>query len=159
VILTNWAIRHGVSAGALHELKMLVGVAPLPESSGAETPEQSVSKAVRLEAAKAGITLMRNNTGVAYDERGVPVRFGLANDSAKMNQVLKSHDLIGWTPVVVTPQMVGSKVAIFTSREVKRGGWRYTGTATELAQLKFAELVLADGGDAAFACGPGSFRR
>ncbi|HUQ93849.1 MAG TPA: VRR-NUC domain-containing protein [Bryobacteraceae bacterium] len=30
-----------------------------------------------------------------------------------------SSDLIGWTPVTVTPEMVGRKVAVFTAVEVK----------------------------------------
>lgn len=33
-----------------------------------------------------------------------------------------SGDLIGWTPVIVTPEMVGKKIAIFTSVEIKEPG-------------------------------------
>jgi hypothetical protein len=44
----------------------------------------------------------------------------------------------------------------FVSRECKRPGWSYKGDAHEEAQLKWAQVVNADGGDAAFTTGEGS---
>jgi len=41
----------------------------------------------------------------------------------------------------------------FVSREVKRPGWRYTGTEREVAQLRWIEIVTALGGDAKFTTG------
>lgn len=55
--------------------------------------------------------LFRNQVGSLPDPRtGRLVTFGLARGSA---------DLIGWRTVVITPDMVGRRVAVFTSIEVK----------------------------------------
>jgi hypothetical protein len=55
--------------------------------------------------------LFRNQVGSLPDPRtGRLVTFGLARGSA---------DLIGWRTVVVTPEMVGTRLAVFTSIEVK----------------------------------------
>ena len=55
--------------------------------------------------------LFRNQVGQLPDPRtGRPVQFGLARGSA---------DVIGWRSVVITPEMVGQRVAIFLSLEVK----------------------------------------
>lgn len=122
----------------------------------ADGNESAIQAAIRLEAAKRGIALYRNNVGVLLDRRGVPVRFGLANDSAAVNAHIKSGDLIGIRPVLVTPEMVGTTLGVFVSREVKATGWRYTGTPREAAQQRWIDLVRSYGGDACFATGPGS---
>jgi len=109
---------------------------------------------VRLAAAREpGVWLGRNNVGVLRDEHGRPVRFGLANDSAALNARIKSADLIGWRTVTVTPDMLGTRVAIFASLEVKRLGWRYTGTEREVAQAAWRDMVRAAGGLADFTTG------
>lgn len=55
--------------------------------------------------------LFRNQVGSLPDPRtGRLVTFGLARGSA---------DLIGWRTIVVTPDMVGQQLAVFTSIEVK----------------------------------------
>lgn len=55
--------------------------------------------------------LFRNQVGQLPDPRtGRMVQFGLARGSA---------DLIGWRTLVVTPEMVGQRIAVFTSIEVK----------------------------------------
>jgi len=55
--------------------------------------------------------LFRNQVGSLPDPRtGRLVTFGLARGSA---------DLIGWRTVVVTPDMIGQRLAVFTSIEVK----------------------------------------
>lgn len=113
--------------------------------------EQDVQAALRLAASKRGDVLWRNNSGVLRDERGVPVRFGLCNDSKAVNDIVKSSDLIGIKRVLVTPDMVGTVVGVFWAVECKREGWRYTGTPREIAQLRFIEIVREAGGDAAFA--------
>ncbi len=85
------------------------------------------------------------------------MRWGLANDSKALNAVIKSHDLIGLRKTLVTQAMVGTHVGVFTSRECKPGDWKYSGTLRECAQLQFAALVNAQGGDAKIVTGPGSF--
>ena len=55
--------------------------------------------------------LCRNQVGSLPDPRtGRPVQFGLARGSA---------DLIGWRTITITPEMVGQRLAVFTSIEVK----------------------------------------
>ena len=154
----QWATRHRVSLQALQELQALFGMHgdhTLPaEVKG--TSEAAVQAAVRLEAARKGVRLFRNNVGALVDARGVPVRYGLANDSKQVNEVMKSADLIGWRPLLIAPQHVGTVVAQFVSREVKAVGWHYTGSDRELAQLAWAQLVTSGGGDAAFCTGVGT---
>lgn len=154
----QWAVRHGVTMAALQELAGLFGMhgghdLP-PEVKG--TSEAAVQAAVRLEAAHKGVRLFRNNVGALIDSRGVPVRYGLANESKQVNEVMKSADLIGWRPVVIGPQHVGQCLALFVSRECKHPTWHYTGGDREPAQLAWAQLVTAGGGDAAFCTGTGT---
>ena len=55
--------------------------------------------------------LFRNQVGSLPDPRtGRLVTFGLARGSA---------DLIGWRTITITPDMVGHRLAVFTSIEVK----------------------------------------
>ena len=96
--------------------------------------EAQAQQAIRLAAPAHGVTLWRNNSGATQDETGRQIRFGLGNDSAKVNREKKSSDLIGIETVVITPDMVGQTVGIFVSYEVKRPGWVYTGTEREQAQ-------------------------
>jgi hypothetical protein len=158
--LHAWARRHKVSAEALRELSAMWGMlgdhSPAPPQPGAPISEAAVQTAVRLEAARAGLRLFRNNVGVLTDVTGRPVRYGLANDSKQVNEVVKSGDLIGWRPVKIEPHHVGTTIAQFVSRECKRAGWHYTGDRREEAQLNWLLLVNAAGGDATFCTGTGS---
>lgn len=154
----QWAIRHGVGMPALQELAGLFGMHGghfLPPAVKG-TSEAATQAAVRLEAARKGVRLFRNNVGVLMDATGRPVRYGLANESKQVNDVCKSADLIGWRPVLIGPQHVGQVIGQFVSRECKRPGWRYTGNEHEQAQLAWAQLVAAGGGDAAFCAGEGT---
>ena len=148
--LLEWAKRHGVSPQAIQELMVVFNLYP-PHSS--DMSEAAIQTRVRLEASRDGALLWRNNVGVLQDERGVPVRYGLCNESKQQNQTVKSSDLIGIKPVLITQDMVGSTIGQFMAREVKKGGWHYTGTGREIAQLKFMEVVNAKGGDAKFTTG------
>ena len=51
------------------------------------------------------------------------------------------HDLIGWQSVVITPEMVGMKLAIFASLEVKGAGGR-----PRKMQVVFKDNVIKAGG-------------
>lgn len=155
----QWAIRHSVSLAALQELAGLFGMHGghfLPSAVKKGTSEAATQAAIRLEAARKGVHLFRNNVGVLMDATGRPVRYGLANESKQVNDVCKSADLIGWRPVLIGPQHVGQVIGQFVSRECKRSGWHYTGDAHEQAQLAWAQLVAAGGGDAAFCSGEGT---
>lgn len=122
--------------------------------------EHAVQNHIRLEAARLGIDLWRNNVGVLTDERGVPVRYGLANDSSNINKTIKSSDLIGITPVVIPQSWVGCLVGVFTAVEVKESGWTFNPSRErDLAQLKFHDIVRKNGGFAGFATGVDDFKR
>lgn len=159
--LSEWAKKWGVPSLAMADLTNQMGLSghwqtshPLRPHEGAS--ESRVQSLVRLEAARKGLLLWRNNVGALLDERGVPVRYGLANESKAQNQQLKSADLIGIRPVLIGPEHVGHTIGQFVSREVKEGFWKYTGNGREQAQRAWLELVLSVGGDAAFAAGEGS---
>ncbi len=108
--------------------------------------EAQVLAQVRLDAGRQGITLYRNNVGMAYDSSGRAIRYGLLNESSRVNQIMKSSDLIGITPVIITQEMVGRTLGVFTAVEVKREGWGYKGTDREVAQKAFLDLVISMGG-------------
>lgn len=118
--------------------------------------EKDIQTLVRLEASRNGLRLWRNNVGAVYTQDGSFLRYGLANESRRMNDSVKSSDLIGIRPVLITQAHVGSVIGQFVAREVKATAWRYTGTKREKAQLAFLNLVIALGGDAAFANGEGT---
>ncbi len=146
-MIEEWAHRWGIPATAIADLRQTMGVRTDPMSRYDDaTTEAGVSQRVRLEYAKNTHRLWRNNVGVLNDKRGVPVRFGLANDSKQLNQVVKSSDLIGITQVRIEQHHVGSIIGQFTAIETKKPGWKYTGTKREVAQLKYHELVISMGG-------------
>jgi hypothetical protein len=154
-MLEQWAKRHNISQDALDDLRGIFGCLPVVVNQ-ANDSEARVQAEIRLEGAKKGVRLWRNNVGVLLDARGVPVRYGLANDSQRLNQACKSGDLIGWRRLLITGEQVGTHIAQFVSRECKHAGWKYKGDAHERAQLKWIEVVTADGGDAKFCSGEGS---
>lgn len=159
VSVNQWAIRHKVNAQALFELQIIFGMQgnnPMPVKVQG-TSEAAVQSVVRLEAARKQIRLFRNNVGALVDARGVPVRYGLANDSKAVNEKIKSGDLIGWRTIQITADHIGKSIAQFVSRECKAVGWHYTGGEREKAQLAWAQLVTAGGGDATFCTGEGTF--
>lgn len=155
--LNQWAIKHGIPFEAVEDLRREFGTIntdPAPvENDGSE---QRVQTSIRLEASKKGCRLWRNNVGATLTDEGSHIRYGLANDSKKMNALIKSSDLIGVRPVTITADMVGSVFGQFVAREVKRERWVYTGDKRELAQLNYLQLVNALGGDAQFATGVGT---
>lgn len=114
--------------------------------------EAACASHIRLDAAQIGDELWRNNTGVAFDESGRAVRFGLCNDSAKLSENIKSSDYIGITSVVITPEMVGQTIGVFTAIETKDSNWVFKETDKRaVAQLAFINIVLKAGGRAGFA--------
>lgn len=154
--LHAWARTWGVPDAALDALRVALCALTVPDVIHANGPEAEVQKAVRLEAAQKGHILWRNNVGLSFDESGNPIRFGLANDSAKMNKHVKSSDLVGIKRTLITPAHLGRTLGIFMAREVKRSGWKYTGSEREKAQSNFLVLVHNMGGDACFAAGEGT---
>lgn len=113
--------------------------------------ESELQQLIQIEARKKGILLLRNNSGALKDHEGRVVRFGLGNVSKEHNKKLKSLDLIGIEPVLITEKMVGQLVGVFTAIEVKAPGWTYKGVGREPGQKAFIDLVLKHGGKAGFA--------
>ena len=159
--LQQWAARWSIPAPCMADLLECMGVGVVPPEPPTPAPPQATEawsqSMVRLESPRFGIWLGRNNVGALLDKRGVPVRYGLANESKQQNEVMKSGDLIGIRPVVITASMVGCTIGQFVSRECKRPGWVFRGDAHEQAQANWAALVIKYGGDAKFATGEGSF--
>jgi len=74
--------------------------------------ETKIQQEIRLGlGTRDDVRLFRNQVGQLPDPRtGRPVQFGLAKGSA---------DLVGWKTIEVTPDMVGQRLAVFASIEVK----------------------------------------
>lgn len=153
MIMEQWAQAWGVPPAAVADLRARLGADAAPPATSGQRNEATVSAGVRLDAARAGWLLWRNNVGAYRAESGQLVRYGLCNDSAALNRRYKSSDLIGLRPMTVRPEHVGQTLGLFVAREVKRAGWQYTGRDREAAQLNYLNLVAAHGGDAAFTTG------
>lgn len=106
--------------------------------------ESEVQQAVRLEAARMGWLLWRNNSGAGKLENGKFIRWGLANESSAVNRKIKSSDLIGL-----------DSGGLFVAIECKPPGWIYNpNDERERAQMTYIELVIARGGRAGFVTHP-----
>ena len=123
------------------------------------TSEATIQRRVWL-ALGARCRLFRVNTGRAWVGSGpgkrmpdssvvvpfgrpVTLGFGMPNG----DPVNGTPDLCGWTPVVITADMVGRTVPVFTGIEVKESG----GGKKRDAQINFVQQVHAAGGIAGFA--------
>ena len=108
----------------------------MPVRSG-DASEQRIQQEIRIACSTGDTRLFRNNTGTLRDQHGRPVQFGLCKGSA---------DLIGWKRVTVTPEMVGTTVAVFLSIEVKTATGRL-----RPEQQQWLDAVQAAGGIAGVA--------
>jgi hypothetical protein len=99
--------------------------------------EQQIQQQIRIACGTGDTRLFRNNTGTLRDQHGRPVQFGLCKGSA---------DLIGWRTVTVTPDMVGQRIAVFLSIEVKTPTGRL-----RPEQRQWLDAVQAAGGIAGVA--------
>lgn len=119
--------------------------------------EQTIQQLVKLEASKTGARLWRNNVGATYTQKGSFIRYGLANDSHAVNSKMKSADLIGIKPIVITADMVGCVIGQFISREIKSPQWKFDAKSDrDSAQMAWANLIISLGGDACFVTSEGS---
>lgn len=156
-MLDRWAKKWGIAPEALRELRGVMGMLTPEEyqeihmgGKAVGTSEAAIQAAIRVEASQKGLRLWRNNVGALLDSRGVPVRYGLANESPEMNRKIKSSDLIGIRPVLIGPEHLGTTIGQFTAIEVKKAHWKYAGDAHERAQAKFIGVVQSMGGYAKF---------
>ncbi|MCP4393211.1 MAG: VRR-NUC domain-containing protein [Alphaproteobacteria bacterium] len=97
--------------------------------------ENAIQHEIKTELCKGDTRVFRNNVGMMNG-----VQFGLCKGSA---------DLIGWKTIEITEDMVGQKVAVFLSVEVKTPNGRI-GTH----QQKWMDIVNKNGGLALIARSP-----
>lgn len=77
-----------------------------------------------------------------------PVSLGLSLPTGDPLQGVP--DLVGWTPVVITPEMVGRTIPVFTGVECKAS----SGGRKREAQINFVQQMHRAGGIAGFASSP-----
>jgi len=118
-------------------------------------------KLIMVALSRAGTTIFRNNVAQAWVGKShrftarqqITVEAGdvIIKNARPLHAGLcvGSSDLIGWTPRVITPEMVGQTVAIFTAVEVKSA----TGTVKK-DQLNFLSNVQKSGGLSVLARSP-----
>jgi hypothetical protein len=100
--------------------------------------EDIVSAEIDLALSHGDVRLWRNNVGVLVDRTGRPVAYGLGSKGGKV--LPGTSDKIGLRSVVVTPEMVGRRLAVFAAVEEKD-----LGRATP-AQLQFIARIQELGG-------------
>lgn len=93
--------------------------------------EATLMRRIMLAVAKTTV-LFRNQSG-AYKAGEQWIRYGLGNPGGS--------DLIGWTSVEVTPEMVGKRLCVFTAIEVKTA----TGRSTKEQEAFIAAVQRAGG--------------
>jgi hypothetical protein len=118
--------------------------------------EAEIQQKIQIEGPHHSCILMRNNSGAFKDETGRVVRFGLGNISPKS---LKSSDLIGITTIVITPEMVGQHIGIFTAIEAKSEDFKGPSNEREKSQADFIRWVQSRGGIAGFAKSVDEFKQ
>lgn len=94
---------------------------------------------------RKNVRLFRNNTGLGWVgdivKRTKTVIVLQNYRPFHAGLVVGGTDLVGWTTVEITPDMVGKKIAVFTGVEGKDGT-----TTVKDAQKKFATNVTEAGG-------------
>lgn len=128
----DWVMRHPEAAADLFEV--LSAGAHVPGTDNEDKSEAWAQQQVRFKAGELGAgVLWRNNVGSTpaqsshqcpacrheYVENHTPLRYGIANDSAQMNKMFASSDLIGIRQYTVQPQDVGRVLGLFWAVEVK----------------------------------------
>lgn len=84
----------------------------------------------------------RNNRGTAMTSHGQFIRFGIPEPrTPERSTDMKGGDRIGFTPITVTPDMIGKTLAIFTSIEEKTVNDRL-----KAGQIAWHNFVLQHGG-------------
>jgi hypothetical protein len=113
--------------------------------------ESDIQQEIQIAGPRYQCILERNNCGALKDKDGRYIRFGLGNVSKKHQDKIKSSDLIGAREVMITPEMVGKILLVFTAVEVKAPDWKFKGNSREVAQSNYLNWVKSRGGFAGFA--------
>ena len=121
--------------------------------------ESAVQQRVRLELARMGAIVQRNNVGVAQTHEGRQVRFGLMNESKQQNRQWKSSDLINVVPVLIQPHHVGRVLGVYAAIECKHSDWHMTPSDERAqAQQRYIDLIRSVGGIGGFVTDPAQVR-
>ncbi len=117
--------------------------------------EKIILKIIQNNSLFFNAKLFRNNVGmfnvIEKNKRRV-VKTGLCKGSS---------DLIGYTTKVITQEMVGKSIAIFTAVEVKKSDWKKEKKFNEHEEMQknFLENIINDGGLAGFATDIEDFKK
>lgn len=87
--------------------------------------------------------MFRTNSGMAWAGKStLKGEFRIIKNARPFHGMPEGWpDLSGWTEIIITPEMVGKKVAVFTAVEVKTGQLKLSGE-----QNKFKDLIERMGG-------------
>lgn len=161
--LDQWAVLWGVPPAAMEQLRTLtlpITDAPRKAVSDAKS-EAAVSERILLASAERDDLLMfRNNVGAwKHPETGRVVRYGLGNESKRVNETIKSADFIGIWRKRVTLADVGKDHGLLVSTEAKREDEPLNpNDPRTAAQLRWAQAINSFGGIATIyaggECGP-----
>lgn len=120
--------------------------------------EANIMRTIELAIGKLPhVKIFRNNVGMGWIGKSKNVNGHVIIENARplhAGLCEGSSDLIGWTEVVITPDMVGKKFARFTALEIKATD---TSRVTE-KQRNFLEVVVRAGGIAGIAHSPDGAR-
>ena len=114
------------------------------QMSKTHTNANTLEKLIKIAHTPRG-RIFRNNVGTGYQGKSLRLDNGdvLIKHPRLINFGLKkgSSDLIGWTTIEITPDMVGQKVAVFTAVELKTKN-----DTSSPEQRNFVEQVHKAGG-------------
>ena len=122
------------------------------------TEESNIQQRCRIVASRCGARVFRNNRGLfltidalviiqkaarEFGVRGVfdVIKSGRIRKVRAGLEVAGSADLIGWKTYVITPDMVGKRIAVFAAPEIKTLDGR-----TSKDQQRFIDNVKEAGG-------------
>lgn len=116
------------------------------------TSEKRIEQETMLRVQDFGGVVFKNNTGTAFrgEKRTMNGKMILTNlQFIKYGLDVGSADLIGVLPVTVTPDMVGKKIGVMLSIEMKKDKFgSYRATGEQLQWMKFMKQM----GAIAFVC-------
>jgi len=95
--------------------------------------ETNIWRSIILGASKAGYRLFRNQRYKGKSDKGAWLDCGVGGDGGS--------DLIGYRIITVTPEMVGTRIAVFCAIEAKVKGGRVS-----VEQTRFLDAVKNNGG-------------
>jgi hypothetical protein len=90
------------------------------------------------------VRMFRTNSGMAWAGKStLKGEFRIIKNARPFHGLPEGFpDLCGWTEIEITPDMIGQKIAVFTTVEVKATGK----IKPESKQGKFRDLILRMGG-------------